>query len=119
MLQVSAAALLAESRVLAHPASIDNVPTDGGKEDHVSMGMTAATKLRSIVANAELLSAIELITAAEGLEYRAPLRPGRGVQRAYEIVRSHVSRLEGDRSMTKDIESIAGAIRAGQVDSLL
>lgn len=119
MLQVSAAALLAESRVLAHPASIDNVPTDGGKEDHVSMGMTAATKLRSIVTNAELLSAIELITAAEGLEYRAPLRPGRGVQRAYEIVRAKVSRLEGDRSMANDIESVAAAIRAGQFDSLL
>lgn len=119
MLQVTAAALLAESRVLAHPASIDNVPTDGGKEDHVSMGMTAATKLRAIVANAELLSAIELITAAEGLEYRAPLRPGRGVQRAYEIVRSNVARLERDRSMANDIESLAAAIRAGQFDSLL
>lgn len=83
------------------------------------MGMTAATKLRAIVANAELLSAIELITAAEGLEYRAPLRPGRGVQRAYEIVRSNVARLERDRSMANDIESLAAAIRAGQFDSLL
>ena len=119
MLQVSAAALLAESRVLAHPASIDNVPTDGGKEDHVSMGMTAATKLRSIVGNAELVTAIELITAAEGLEYRAPLRPGRGVQRAYEIVRASVPRLEADRSMANEIESVAAAIRAGQFDSLL
>src|SRR5881397_8012 len=90
MLQIVAAALLNEARVLAHPASIDNVPTDGGKEDHVSMGMTAATKLRSIVDNAELITAIELITAAEGLEYRAPLQPGRGVKQAYNIVRSHV-----------------------------
>ena len=104
MLQVSAAALLTEARVLAHPASIDNVPTDGGKEDHVSMGMTAATKLRAIVDNAELVSAIELITAAEGLEYRAPLKPGRGVQRAFEIVRKHVPRLAADRSMSHDIE---------------
>ena len=119
MLQVTAAALLAESRVLAHPASIDNVPTDGGKEDHVSMGMTAATKLRSIVGNAELVTAIELITAAEGLEYRAPLRPGKGVQRAYEIVRASVPRLEADRSMAKEIESVAAAIRAGQFDSIL
>ena len=119
MLQVSAAALLTEARVLAHPASIDNVPTDGGKEDHVSMGMTAATKLRGIVENAELLSAIELITAAEGLEYRAPLKPGRGVQRAFEIVREHVPRLEADRSMSHDIEKIAAAIRAGEFDSLL
>ncbi len=119
MLQVTAAALLAETRVLAHPASIDNVPTDGGKEDHVSMGMTAATKLRSIVGNAELVTAIELITAAEGLEYRAPLKPGRGVQRAYEIVRASVPRLEADRSMANEIEAVAAAIRAGQFDSLL
>lgn len=119
MLQVSAAALLCEARVLAHPCSVDNVPTDGGKEDHVSMGMTAATKFRSIVENAELLSAIELITAAEGLEYRAPLKPGRGVKRAHEIVRSHVRRLEGDRSMSDDIQKIAAAIRSGEFDSLL
>jgi histidine ammonia-lyase len=119
MLQVSAAALLTEARVLAHPASIDNVPTDGGKEDHVSMGMTAATKLRAIVGNAELVSAIELITAAEGLEYRAPLKPGRGVQRAFEIVRKHVRRLGADRSMSQDIEKVAAAIRDGEFDSLL
>ncbi|MFZ0061918.1 MAG: histidine ammonia-lyase [Pyrinomonadaceae bacterium] len=119
MLQVSAAALLAESRVLAHPASVDNVPTDGGKEDHVSMGMTAATKLRSLVENAELITAIELITAAEGLEHRAPLRAGRGVHRAYEIVRAQVARLETDRSMAKDIQTIAGAIRAGEFDAIL
>ena len=119
MLQVSAAALLTEARVLAHPASIDNVPTDGGKEDHVSMGMTAATKLRAIVDNAELVSAIELITAAEGLEYRAPLKPGRGVQRAFEIVRKHVARLAADRSMSHDIEKVAAAIRDGEFDSLL
>jgi histidine ammonia-lyase len=119
MLQVSAAALLAESRVLAHPASVDNVPTDGGKEDHVSMGMTAATKLRSRVENAELISAIELITAAEGLEHRAPLRAGRGVHRAYEMVRASVPRLENDRSMANDIQRIASAIRAGEFDAIL
>src|SRR5207247_167863 len=65
MMQVTAVALLNEAKVLAHPASIDNVPTDGGKEDHVSMGMTAATKLRSIVELAEHVTAIELISAAE------------------------------------------------------
>ncbi len=119
MLQVSAAALLAESRVLAHPASVDNVPTDGGKEVHVSMGMTAATKLRSLVENAELVTAIELVTAAEGLEYRKPLKAGRGVQRAYEIVRAQVARLENDRSMASDIQRIAAAIRNGDFDSIL
>src|SRR5687768_10334790 len=104
MLQVTAVALLSEAKILAHPASVDNVPTDGGKEDHVSMGMTAATKLRAIVDLAEAATAIELITAAEALEYRAPLRPGRGVKAAYDIVRAHVSRLSSDRSMSPDIQ---------------
>ncbi|HKR02831.1 MAG TPA: histidine ammonia-lyase [Pyrinomonadaceae bacterium] len=116
MAQVTAAALLAEARVLAHPASIDNVPTDGGKEDHVSMGMTAATKLRAIVENAEHAVAIELMAAAEGLEYRQPLRPGRGVQRAHEIVRAHVPRLTRDRSLAPDIAQIAGMISAGEFE---
>jgi histidine ammonia-lyase len=119
MLQVTAVALLSEAKILAHPASVDNVPTDGGKEDHVSMGMTAATKLRSIVDIAEAAAAIELITAAEGLEYRKPLAPGRGVQAAYEIVRSHVAPLIADRSMSADIQKIVEAIRTGEFDSLL
>jgi histidine ammonia-lyase len=118
MMQIVAASLLSEAKVLAHPASIDNVPTDGGKEDHVSMGMTAATKLRSIIDNAELITAIELITAAEGLEYRAPLQPGRGVKQAYEIVRRHVTRLTNDRAMSGEIEAIATAIRAREFDEV-
>ena len=119
MLQIVAASLLSEVKVLAHPASIDNVPTDGGKEDHVSMGMTGATKLRSIVDNAELISAIELITAAEGLEYRAPLEPGRGVKQAYDIVRKYVTRLTNDRAMSGEIQMIVTAIREGEFDGLL
>jgi histidine ammonia-lyase len=118
MMQIVAASLLSEAKVFAHPASIDNVPTDGGKEDHVSMGMTGATKLRSIVDNAELITAIELITAAEGLEHRAPLQPGRGVKQAYEIVRRHVTRLTNDRAMSGEIQAIANAIRDGEFDQL-
>src|SRR5258708_20596478 len=118
MMQIVAAALLNEAKVLAHPSSIDNVPTDGGKEDHVSMGMTGATKLRSIVDNAELITAIELITAAEGLEYRAPLQPGRGVRQAYEIVRKHVPRLTSDRAMSGEIQTIRKMIRNGEFDEL-
>ncbi len=118
MLQIVAASLLNEAKVLAHPASIDNVPTDGGKEDHVSMGMTAATKLRSIVDLAEKIAAIELIAAAEGLEYRAPLKPGRGVRQAHEIIRKYVARLTSDRAMSKEIEAVAAAIRVGEFVSL-
>jgi histidine ammonia-lyase len=114
MAQVTAAALLAEARVLAHPVSVDNVPTDGGKEDHVSMGMTAATKLRVIVENAEHAISIELLAAAEGLEYRQPLQPGKGVRRAYEIVRESVPRLTRDRALAPDIAKIASMIRNGE-----
>jgi histidine ammonia-lyase len=117
MLQVSAVALLNEAKVLAHPASIDNVPTDGGKEDHVSMGMTAATKLRGIVSLAEMATAIELLTAAQALEYR-PLAPGRGVKQAYETVRKLVPPLTQDRSMASDIEKIRASIVRGDFDSL-
>ncbi|HEY6230423.1 MAG TPA: histidine ammonia-lyase [Pyrinomonadaceae bacterium] len=118
MLQVTAVALLNEAKILAHPASIDNVPTDGGKEDHVSMGMTAATKLRALVNLAELTTAIELITAAEGLEFRKPLAPGRGVKAAYDVVRAHVAPLTADRSMSREIESLAEAIRNDEFDSV-
>lgn len=111
MLQVTAAALLNEARVLAHPAGIDNVPTDGGKEDHVSMGMTSAAKLRDIVDLAEFATAIELLTAAQALEFRAPLTPGRGVKAAYDIVRKLVPPVSTDRAMSNDIESIVAAIR--------
>ena len=113
---VAAVALLNESKVLAHPASTDNLPTSGGKEDHVSMGMTAATKLRTIVQNGEHVLAIELLAAAEGLEYRAPLRSGRGVHRAYENLRAHAPRLTQDRSLAPDIERIAALIRAGEFE---
>lgn len=116
MAQVTAAALLADSRVLAHPASIDNVPTDGGKEDHVSMGMTAAVKLRGIVENAEYVLAIELLAAAEGLEHRKPLKPGRGVMRAYEALREVAPPVTRDRALATDFERIAEAIRRGEFD---
>jgi histidine ammonia-lyase len=119
MLQVTAVALLNEAKVLAHPASIDNVPTDGGKEDHVSMGMTSATKLRGIVKLAELTTAIELMTGAQALEYLKPLKPGRGVQQAYEIVRELVAPLTQDRSMSSDIEKIRAAIVRGDFELLL
>jgi histidine ammonia-lyase len=119
MLQIVAASLLNEAKVLAHPASIDNIPTDGGKEDHVSMGMTAAIKLRSIVELARQILAIELITAAEALESRKPLRPGHGAQAAYEIVRKHVPRLSSDRAMSRDIELVSALIQKSEFDSLL
>jgi histidine ammonia-lyase len=114
--QVVAASLLSESKVLAHPASVDNLPTSGGQEDHVSMGMTAATKLRAIVGNAEYMVAIELLAAAEALRYRQPFEPGPEIRRVVEVVRSIAPQLEEDRPLAGDIEATAAAIRQGRFD---
>jgi histidine ammonia-lyase len=116
---VCAASLLNEAKVLSHPASVDSVPTSGGKEDHVSMGMTAALKLRQIVENAEHVLAIELITAAEGLEYRRPLRSSEPIERAAARLRGIVPRLTEDRSLSGDIEALARAIRQAEFDEFL
>ena len=115
--QVAAASLVNEARVLAHPASADNISTSGGKEDHVSMGMTSALKLRSIVDLAENLLAIELLTAAEGLEHRRPLKAGAGVERAFAAVRKIAPPLLQDRVLSGDIARVADAIRQGEFDS--
>jgi len=113
---VAAASLVNEARVLAHPASVDNITTSGGKEDHVSMGMTSALKLRSIVDLAENLLAIELLAAAEGLEYRRPLKAGHGVERAFAALRKIAPPLTDDRALTGDIARVAEAIRKGDFD---
>ena len=113
---VVAASLVNEARVLAHPASIDNITTSGGKEDHVSMGMTSALKLRAVVDLAEHLLAIELLAAAEGLEYRRPLKAGVGVERAFAAVRKIARPLVQDRSLSPDITHVAEAIRRGDFD---
>src|SRR5205814_5297121 len=81
MAQVSAASLASECKLLSHPASVDTIPTDGNKEDVVPMAMGAAWKLRRVVANVRAVLAIELMCAAQGLDYRAPLRAGRGAAR--------------------------------------
>jgi histidine ammonia-lyase len=116
---VALAALLNECRVLAHPASADSTPTSGGKEDHVSMGMTSALKLRQIVANAEYALAIELIAAVEGIEYREPLRPSKPLRRVIDIVRKTVKPLTIDRVLATDIEAMAVQIRRGAFDEWL
>ncbi len=111
--QIVAAALINECQVLAHPSSSGSIPTDGGKEDHVSMGMTGALKLRQIVEHAERIVGIELMCAAQGLEFRRPLRASRKVERAHEAVRTIVPRLDEDRVLAHDIEAMAAAVRAG------
>jgi histidine ammonia-lyase len=113
MAQVAAAALTSECKVLAHPASVDSIPTDGGKEDIVPMAMAAAWKLRRIVHNVRHVLAIELMCAAQGVDCRAPLRAGRGVASAHRQVRALVPTLEDDRVISGDIACLAGAIADG------
>ncbi len=116
MAQVTAAALASECKILAHPASVDTIPTDGGKEDVVPMAMAAAWKLRRIVRNVQAVVGIELMCAAQGIDYRAPLRPGAGVAEAHRRVRALVPPLEEDRVLSGDIARLAEAVAAGRFD---
>jgi histidine ammonia-lyase len=114
--QIVAAALINECQVLSHPSSTGSIPTDGGKEDHVSMGMTGALKLRQIVEHAERIVAIELMCAAQAVEFRRPLKSSPAIERAHDEVRAVVDRLEQDRVLAPDIEAMAHAVRAGKFD---
>jgi histidine ammonia-lyase len=114
---VTAAALLNECKVLAHPSSTDSVPTSGGKEDHVSMGMTGAVKLRQITENLEVILAIEMMCAAQGLDYRLPLQPSPVVARAHATIRAVVPHLDEDRVPAPDIEAVAAIIRNRRFNS--
>ena len=104
--QVTAAALCAESKVLSHPACVDSIPSSAGREDHVSMGMTAALKARTVVDNARSGLAIELLVAAQALDLRLPLRPGVGVQAAYRAIRNRIPHMSEDRELHRDIVAV-------------
>lgn len=114
--QIAAAALVADARVLATPASVQSVPTEGNQEDVVPMGMSAAWKAERVLADAGRILAIELLVGAQGLEFLKPLAPGRGVRCTHAAVRREVPALAGDRPMSAEIERIAALVRAGQFD---
>ena len=111
--QVTACDLLAEMRVLAHPASCDSVPTSANQEDHISMGFAAARKLRRSAECLQYVAAVELAVAAQALEYRRPLRAGLGVEAAHGAVRRSVAPLDGDRSLSAELEHLRLRIQAG------
>jgi histidine ammonia-lyase len=119
MPQVTAAALVSENKVLAHPASVDSITTSGNKEDYVSMGMTAALKLRRVVENARNVLAIEAMAAAQALDLVAPLKTGRRGQRACEAIRAVSSKMEKDRVMYEDFARIAKVIDGGKIRAAL
>jgi len=115
MVQVSAAALASENKILAHPASVDSIPTSADKEDHVSMGVIAARKGRDIARNVEHILAMELLCATQGLEFLLPLEPGIGIKEAYRVVREKVPPIRGDRRFTEDIKKIQFLLESGEL----
>jgi histidine ammonia-lyase len=115
MLQVTAAALVAENRVLAHPASPGSITTSGNKEDFVSMGMTAALKLQQVIENTRSVLAIEALCAARGLDCLGPLRSSPVIQAARERLRAVSPDWNGDRSLAADIRAAAGLISAREL----
>ncbi len=115
MVQVSAASLVSENKVLAHPASVDSIPTSSDKEDHVSMGTISARKARDIVKNVEHILSMELLCATQGLEFLLPLRPGIGVERAFRVVREKVPPIKEDRRFFEDIKEIQHLIESGRL----
>ncbi len=119
LLQVTAAALASENKVLAHPASVDSIPTSGNKEDFVSMGMTAALKLQPIVANVTSILAIELLAACRALDFLAPLRTGRLAERARALVRRVSPARPEDRPWNADVARVAQEIERGSFARVL
>jgi histidine ammonia-lyase len=115
MPQVTAAALVSENKVLAHPASVDSITTSGNKEDYVSMGMTAALKLKRIVENTRYVLAIEAMAAAQAIDFLAPLKTSKRLQSAHAAIRAVCPTMDKDRVMYGDFARIAGVIAAGKV----
>lgn len=115
IVQVAAASLVSENKILAHPASVDSIPTSADKEDHVSMGTIAARKLQMIVKNAESIVAMELLSATQALDMLRPLRPAGAVLAVLEQVRKNVPFAAEDRIFHDDIEAVRAMVRSGEL----
>lgn len=113
--QIAAASLVSEAKLLASPASVDSIPTSGSKEDFVSMGWLAAVKLAQIVDRLATILALEFLCAAQGLDFLRPLKAGRGVLSAYELLRRHVAHLEEDRVLRHDLDRILPLLEDGSL----
>lgn len=117
--QYTAAALVSENKGLCHPASVDSIPTSLGQEDHVSMGSISALKLHQVLDNVEQVLAVELFTAAQALDYRLPLRPGRGVELAHRCVREAVPHAEADYQVGDDLQKCQDVLRGPRLLSVV
>jgi len=119
MPQVTAAALVSENKVLAHPASVDSITTSGNKEDYVSMGMTAAIKLKKVVANTTNVLAIEACAAAQAIDFLAPLKTSKTLEHVHGLIRQASPKLEQDRVLANDFIRVAELIRSGALTAKL
>jgi len=117
MPQYTAAALVSENKILCHPASVDSIPTSLGQEDHVSMGSISALKLLPVLRNVERILAVEFLCAAQALDFRAPLKPGRGVHVAHEMLRRQIGHAQQDYEIRSDLDLCADILRAGDLAS--
>ncbi len=113
--QVTAASLVSENKILAHPASVDSIPSSAGREDHVSMGTIAARKMRQILENIQEVLAVELLCASQALDFRQPLRPGKGAAAAHDLIRKHVPFLDHDRTLYLDQKKVLDLITGGEL----
>ena len=113
LVQYTAASLVSECKSLAHPASVDSIPSSAGQEDHVSMGMTAARHAREIVGNAETVLALEALAAAQALDLRAPLQPATSTRAVHDAVRERIPFTESDHEFGRDIAAGVDLVRSG------
>jgi len=113
--QYTAAALVSENKILCHPASVDSIPTSLGQEDHVSMGSISALKLLSVLRNVERVLAVELLCASQALDFRIPLKPGRGVQFAHEMLRAQIGHAQKDYEVRNDLDLCASILSSGKL----
>ncbi len=117
--QYTAAALVSENKILCHPASVDSIPTSLGQEDHVSMGSISALKLHSVLRNVQRILAVELLTASQALDFRAPLRPGRGVELAHQALRTRVIHAREDYEVRNDLEQCTAILATGDLAAVV
>jgi len=115
LIQYTAASLVSEAKSLAHPASVDSIPSSAGQEDHVSMGMIAARHARAVVSNAEVVLALEALAAAQALDLRSPLTPGPATKAAHDAMRARVPFVEHDREFGEDIAAALALVRSGEL----
>jgi histidine ammonia-lyase len=115
IVHVAAASLVSENKVLAHPASVDSIPTSADKEDHVSMGTIAARKFKAIVKNTERVIAMEILTACQALDLLRPLKTSTALEKVHALVRQTVPFAKTDRNFGEDIEAVTALVVSGQI----